>query len=45
LVPTPHKGLAVDKSSYATLQRIRYSSTSLGRQRPVPESCFWLVSP
>ncbi|XP_039506796.1 ubiquitin carboxyl-terminal hydrolase 43 isoform X3 [Pimephales promelas] len=40
LVPTPHKGLAVDKSSYATLQRIRYSSTSLGRQRPVPESCF-----
>ncbi|XP_067315173.1 ubiquitin carboxyl-terminal hydrolase 43 [Pseudorasbora parva] len=40
LVPTPHKGVAVDKSSYATLQRIRYSSTSLGRQRPVPESCF-----
>ncbi|XP_016394470.1 ubiquitin carboxyl-terminal hydrolase 43-like [Sinocyclocheilus rhinocerous] len=40
LVPAPHKGLAVDKSSYATLQRIRYSSTSLGRQRPVPESCF-----
>ncbi|CAM4399555.1 unnamed protein product [Leuciscus chuanchicus] len=40
LVPAPHKGLTVDKSSYATLQRIRYSSTSLGRQRPVPESCF-----
>ncbi|XP_052398152.1 ubiquitin carboxyl-terminal hydrolase 43 [Carassius gibelio] len=40
LVPAPHKGPAVDKSSYATLQRIRYSSTSLGRQRPVPESCF-----
>uniref|UniRef100_A0A672RAY0 ubiquitinyl hydrolase 1 n=1 Tax=Sinocyclocheilus grahami TaxID=75366 RepID=A0A672RAY0_SINGR len=40
LVPAPHKGLAVDKSSYATLQRIGYSSTSLGRQRPVPESCF-----
>ncbi|XP_051573183.1 ubiquitin carboxyl-terminal hydrolase 43-like [Myxocyprinus asiaticus] len=37
---TTHKGLAVDKISYATLQRIRYSSTSLGRQRPVPESCF-----
>ncbi|KAK9978294.1 hypothetical protein ABG768_020050 [Culter alburnus] len=36
----PHKGHTVDKSSYATLQRIRYSSTSLGRQRPVPESCF-----
>ncbi|RXN19972.1 ubiquitin carboxyl-terminal hydrolase 43-like protein [Labeo rohita] len=40
LVPAPHKGPAVDKSSYATLQRIRYNSTSLGRQRPVPESCF-----
>uniref|UniRef100_A0A8C2PYM8 ubiquitinyl hydrolase 1 n=1 Tax=Cyprinus carpio TaxID=7962 RepID=A0A8C2PYM8_CYPCA len=40
LVPAPHKGPAVDKSSYATLQKIRYSSTSLGRQRPVPESCF-----
>ncbi|XP_042585286.1 ubiquitin carboxyl-terminal hydrolase 43-like [Cyprinus carpio] len=40
LVPAPHKAPAVDKSSYATLQRIRYSSTSLGRQRPVPESCF-----
>lgn len=40
LVPASNKGLAVDKSSYATLQRIKYSSTSLGRQRPVPESCF-----
>uniref|UniRef100_A0A671K6S0 ubiquitinyl hydrolase 1 n=1 Tax=Sinocyclocheilus anshuiensis TaxID=1608454 RepID=A0A671K6S0_9TELE len=40
LVPAPHKGPAVDKSSYATLQKIRYRSTSLGRQRPVPESCF-----
>lgn len=39
LVPL-HKGPAVEKSNYATLQRIRYSSTSLGRQRPVPESCF-----
>ncbi|XP_059408857.1 ubiquitin carboxyl-terminal hydrolase 43-like [Carassius carassius] len=40
LVPAPQKGPAVDKSSYATLQKTRYSSTSLGRQRPVPESCF-----
>uniref|UniRef100_A0A673GQ71 ubiquitinyl hydrolase 1 n=1 Tax=Sinocyclocheilus rhinocerous TaxID=307959 RepID=A0A673GQ71_9TELE len=40
LVPVPHEGPAVDKSSYATLQKIRYRSTSLGRQRPVPESCF-----
>lgn len=39
LVPL-HKGPAVEKSNYATLHRIRYSSTSLGRQRPVPESCF-----
>ncbi|KAA0706051.1 Ubiquitin carboxyl-terminal hydrolase 43 [Triplophysa tibetana] len=35
-----HKGPAVEKSNYATLHKIRYSSTSLGRQRPVPESCF-----
>lgn len=39
LVPL-HKGPAVEKSNYATLHKIRYSSTSLGRQRPVPESCF-----
>ncbi|XP_010872807.4 ubiquitin carboxyl-terminal hydrolase 43 isoform X3 [Esox lucius] len=33
--------LATVKPSYATLQRTRYSTTSLGRQqRPVPESCF-----
>lgn len=44
LVPASHKGPAVDKSSYATLQKVRYSSTSLGRQRPVPESCFWRLS-
>ncbi len=44
MAPAPHKGPAVDKSSYATLQKIRYSSTSLGRQRPVPESCFWRLS-
>ncbi|XP_036445472.1 ubiquitin carboxyl-terminal hydrolase 43 isoform X1 [Colossoma macropomum] len=39
LVP-PHKALTADKPSFATLQRARYSTTSLGRQRPVPESCF-----
>ncbi|XP_076844764.1 ubiquitin carboxyl-terminal hydrolase 43 [Brachyhypopomus gauderio] len=39
LVPA-HKELMSDKPSYATLQRSRYSTTSLGRQRPVPESCF-----
>ncbi|XP_072548965.1 ubiquitin carboxyl-terminal hydrolase 43 [Salminus brasiliensis] len=35
-----HKALTADKPSFATLQRARYSTTSLGRQRPVPESCF-----
>lgn len=39
LVP-PEKGQTADKPSYNTLQRNRYSTTSLGRQRPVPESCF-----
>lgn len=39
LVPI-HREPAGDKPSYATLNRLRYSSTSLGRQRPVPESCF-----
>ncbi|KAK3519911.1 hypothetical protein QTP70_006662 [Hemibagrus guttatus] len=39
LVP-PQKGQSADKPSYNTLQRNRYSTTSLGRQRPVPESCF-----
>ncbi|XP_022520763.2 ubiquitin carboxyl-terminal hydrolase 43 [Astyanax mexicanus] len=35
-----HKALTAEKPSFATLQRARYSTTSLGRQRPVPESCF-----
>ncbi|XP_030649647.1 ubiquitin carboxyl-terminal hydrolase 43 [Chanos chanos] len=35
LVP-PQRSLNADKVS----QRTRYSTTSLGRQRPVPESCF-----
>lgn len=39
LVP-PQKGQTADKPSYNTMQRNRYSTTSLGRQRPVPESCF-----
>ncbi|KAI5619161.1 ubiquitin carboxyl-terminal hydrolase 43 [Silurus asotus] len=39
LVPS-QKGCTADKPSYNTLQRNRYSTTSLGRQRPVPESCF-----
>ncbi|KAF4092667.1 hypothetical protein AMELA_G00023770 [Ameiurus melas] len=39
LVP-PQKGHTADKPSYNTLQRNKYSTTSLGRQRPVPESCF-----
>lgn len=39
LVP-PQKGQSADKPSYNTLQRNRYSTTSLGRQKPVPESCF-----
>lgn len=39
LVP-PQKGQTTDKPSYNTLQRNKYSTTSLGRQRPVPESCF-----
>uniref|UniRef100_UPI003AAEA8FE ubiquitin carboxyl-terminal hydrolase 43-like n=1 Tax=Centroberyx gerrardi TaxID=166262 RepID=UPI003AAEA8FE len=38
--PAAHRSLLSDKPSYATLQRTRYSTTSLGRQRPVPESCF-----
>uniref|UniRef100_A0A667X1Z8 ubiquitinyl hydrolase 1 n=1 Tax=Myripristis murdjan TaxID=586833 RepID=A0A667X1Z8_9TELE len=40
LAPPAHRSLLSDKPSYATLQRTRYSTTSLGRQRPVPESCF-----
>lgn len=40
VLPPVHRSLLADKPSYATLQRTRYSTTSLGRQRPVPESCF-----
>lgn len=31
---------AADKASYGTLQRTRYSTTSLGRKKTVPESSF-----
>lgn len=34
------RGLTGDKPSYGTLQRTRYSTTSLGRKRTVPESSF-----
>lgn len=40
----PPRSLTADKPSYATLQRTRYSTTSLGRKRNVPESSFWLDS-
>ncbi|XP_033985776.1 ubiquitin carboxyl-terminal hydrolase 43a [Trematomus bernacchii] len=36
----PSRNLATDKPSYGTLQRTRYSTTSLGRKRTVPESSF-----
>lgn len=36
----PRHSLTADKPSYATLQRTRYSTTSLGRKRTVPESSF-----
>ncbi|XP_064180205.1 ubiquitin carboxyl-terminal hydrolase 43a [Anguilla rostrata] len=39
--PPPRSGLAADKpSGHGTLQRARYSTTSLGRKRAVPESSF-----
>lgn len=38
--PTAARSLASDKPSYGTLQRTRYSTTSLGRKRTVPESSF-----
>ncbi|XP_068606074.1 ubiquitin carboxyl-terminal hydrolase 43 [Brachionichthys hirsutus] len=38
--PPAHRVLLSDKPSYATLQRTRYSTTSLGRHRPVTDSCF-----
>ena len=36
----PPRSLTADKPSYGTLQRTRYSTTSLGRKRAVPESSF-----
>lgn len=36
----PPRSLTADKPSYGTLQRTRYSTTSLGRKRNVPESSF-----
>ncbi|KAJ8363475.1 hypothetical protein SKAU_G00123060 [Synaphobranchus kaupii] len=36
----PPRSLTTDKPSYGTLQRTRYSTTSLGRKRAVPESSF-----
>lgn len=36
----PPRGLTADKPSSSTLQRTRYSTTSLGRKRNVPESSF-----
>lgn len=41
VAPPAHRVLPADKPSYATLQRTRYSTTSLGRHRPVPEACMW----
>ncbi|CAJ1053604.1 ubiquitin carboxyl-terminal hydrolase 43a [Xyrichtys novacula] len=38
--PTPSRSLTTDKPSYGTLQRTRYSTTSLGRKKTVPESSF-----
>lgn len=38
--PAPSHSLTTDKPSYGTLQRTRYSTTSLGRKRTVPESSF-----
>lgn len=38
--PPAHRVLLSDKPGYATLQRTRYSTTSLGRHRPVPQSCL-----
>lgn len=39
-VPPSHRVLLSDKPASATLQRTRYSTTSLGRHRRVPEACF-----
>jgi len=38
--PAPPRSLTTDKPSSGTLQRARYSTTSLGRKRTVPESSF-----
>uniref|UniRef100_A0A665TRK7 ubiquitinyl hydrolase 1 n=1 Tax=Echeneis naucrates TaxID=173247 RepID=A0A665TRK7_ECHNA len=38
--PAPSCSLTTDKPSYGTLQRTRFSTTSLGRKRTVPESSF-----
>lgn len=38
---TAPRNLTADKPSYDTLQRNRYSTTSLGRKKTVPESSFW----
>uniref|UniRef100_A0A669DEY3 ubiquitinyl hydrolase 1 n=1 Tax=Oreochromis niloticus TaxID=8128 RepID=A0A669DEY3_ORENI len=38
-IPPAHRVLLVDKPGYATLQRTRYSTTSLGRHGAFPEAC------
>lgn len=40
MATAPSRSLTTDKPSYGTLQRTRYSTTSLGRKRTVPESSF-----
>lgn len=39
-VRAPPRNLTTDNPSYGTLQRIRYSTLSLGRKKAVPESSF-----
>lgn len=39
-IPAAHRVLLADKPGYATLQRTRYSTTSLGRHGAFPEACF-----
>uniref|UniRef100_A0A3Q4FY46 ubiquitinyl hydrolase 1 n=1 Tax=Neolamprologus brichardi TaxID=32507 RepID=A0A3Q4FY46_NEOBR len=39
-IPPAHRVLLADKPGYATLQRTRYSTTSLGRHGAFPEACF-----
>ncbi|XP_041640256.1 ubiquitin carboxyl-terminal hydrolase 43a [Cheilinus undulatus] len=38
--PASSRSLTADKPSFGTLQRTRYSTTSLGRKKKVPESSF-----